>query len=257
MPDRGHCLHPCWPCFQEPCLVWVGAPVPLRSGTGPSLHLPRTVGPDQRGNNKRRPCVTSRREQPKEQQGSPPGPRASLARPRALQRPAGCPGCSAAGTQSSGPGKPRGIRPALRAAGSSAPSPLRSPAAGPARVRPGPRPCSRRCRLTSARTARATSTSSASFMQYSAAGLGSAQGTLSARPPARRPGAPPPQRRYLCPAARRRARGYGAAAARSAPAAPIQAGSCRRRPPAAMPTGRSRLPPAPLPRPTGSAGQPP
>lgn len=158
-------------------------------------------------------------------------------------------------------------RGASRSAGSSDPCPSSEALPpGHAHVRPGPRPHPRRSRLTSARTARATSTSSASFMQYSAAGLGSVQGTLSAgsaraRHPARRSPAPaalpaprcrppppsPESRGRRCPLVRRRPHpGRELPPPRARRHA--QAGRCRR---GAFRPSRPR----PLPRPTGSAGE--
>lgn len=86
MPDRGHCLHPCWPCFQKPRLVLAGAPACLRSWTGPSLHLPRTADSAQRENNKRRPCLTPGAPQGVEGQPSIPTARQGPAAPGSVQR---------------------------------------------------------------------------------------------------------------------------------------------------------------------------
>lgn len=240
VPDRGHCLHLRWPCFQEPRSVLAGSPVPLRSRTGPSLHLPRSVDSDHRENNKCRPCMTSRREHPKSGRAAHRAREPRLARPQAR---------GSASQRQQGrwdteerPGEPCGTGSALRPARRGPPGSrgqqrslpvLRSPAAptprGPGSPRPGP-PAP-----PPAAPPRSCSTAPPAWAVHRGRSARAALGSPSCSPA---PAAPPPQRRYLRPATARRrtALGAGAAAARPSSAAPIQAGSRRRRVPAAMPT---------------------
>lgn len=265
--DCGRCLPPCWLCFQAPRLVLAGAPLPLHSRTGSSPHLPHAVDSDQRKNNWIRLSVNSPREHPDGEGmqlpaipvGHPlkPAPRSALEAGFVPQHKGSCadprqPPARAGGHRETRAALGSGPKPASRRGAARKPGGGSSPCPRPGALSPafgygqGRVPTPGGAGLTSARTARAASTSSASFMQYTTAAAlrtarGDAQrGKRGSGPGIARPPAPPRGATWALPPP-----AAAAAAARPSGGAPPPA---RPPPPPSRPGGTAaaaRPPPSP------------